>query len=129
MKRSTWTITIAAALAVMIAIPALAAGPNVSKRVLGEADGTAVVLISVTATDQTIYAVTIKDASASIKDIIAPKGWVGITSGSDVLFRTGSKPIKAGTSTSFRIYTTNSGASLTLSFKDDLTTVGESKTL
>lgn len=130
MKRSTLTITLAAVLALALTIPALAASPTVSKTVLGESvDGTTVLVISVKATDHTIFGVDILDASGSVTDVIAPKGWVGITDGGDVQFRTGEKPISAGNSLSFRVVTTNRNATLKVSFKDAKTTVGESKTL
>ena len=129
MKRSVWTLTAVVCLVVLVALPVLAAGPNVSKRVLGEGDGKAVVLLRVTASGQDIYGVNIKDASGSISDIVAPKGWVGITSGDDVIFRTGGKPIKAGSSMSFRIVTSNKDGALSVSFRDNRSAVGESKSL
>jgi len=129
MKRSIWTIHLAICLAIVLTVPALAAGPNVTKSVAGEGDGSAVVVIRVTATDGAIYGVNIKDASGSINDIIAPKGWVGISSGKDVIFRTGGQPIRTGTSTSFRLVTTNKDASLSVSFRDERSTVGDTKSL
>lgn len=129
MKRSVWTIAIVALVGAALVAPVLAAGPNVSKSVLGEDGGKAVVVVRVTATNQDIYGVTVKDASGSIVDIIAPKGWVGISSGRDVIFRTGGSPIKAGTSVSFRLYTSNEDGELTVSFRDKRSLVGSSKTL
>ena len=129
MKRSVWTVTIAIALGVLIALPVLAAGPSVTKSVIGSDNGTSVVLLRVKASNQAIYGVVVKDASGSISDIVAPKGWVGITSGSEVLFRTGSKPIRAGSTLSFRLHTTNEDGSLTVYFKDDNSPIGSGKTL
>jgi hypothetical protein len=129
MKRSVWTLTIVAVIGVLAALPALAAGPTVAKSVLGEADGASVVVVRVTASGHDVYGVTIKDMSASITDITAPKGWVGISSGKDVIFRTGTSPIKAGSSASFRLTTTNKDGELTVSFKDAKTIIGESKKL
>jgi hypothetical protein len=83
----------------------------------------------VTAANQDIYGITIKDASGSIGDIAAPKGWVGISSGRDVIFRTGGSPIKAGSSLSFRLLTSNQDGELTVSFRDSKTLIGKSKTL
>jgi hypothetical protein len=128
MKRSLWTLT-AAVIVVMIALPVLAADPTASKGVVGSEDGKSVVVINVTASNQSIYAVTIKDASGSIKDIVAPKGWVGICSGTDVLFRTGEKPIRPGTTLAFRLVTTNETGALSVSFKDENSPVGSAKTL
>jgi len=128
MKRSVWTLTVLALVA-LIALPVLAAGPSATKSVLASEDGASVVVVRVTASGESVYAVTIKDASSSIKDIVAPKGWVGITDGSDVLFRTGDKPIKSGSSLSFRLHTTNESSQLTVSFKDEDSTIGSSATL
>jgi hypothetical protein len=129
MKRSVWTITLIALLTAGVAAPALAADPAASKSVLGEDGGKAVVVVNVTARGQDIYGVTIKDASGSIADIIAPKGWVGISSGRDVIFRTGGSPIKAGSSASFRLYTSNEDAELTVTFRDKKSLIGARKTL
>lgn len=129
MKRSLRTVVIAITLGVVIALPVLAAGPGVTKNVLGSENGTSVVLLRVTASNRAIYGVTVKDASGSISDIVAPKGWVGISSGSDVLFRTDSNPIGAGKSLSFRLYTTNDDGELTVHFKDADSTIGSGKTL
>lgn len=129
MKRSIWTLTIAISLGVLVAVPILAAAPNATKSVMGTEDGTSVVVIRVSAANQAIYGVTVKDASGSIKDIVAPKGWVGISSGSAVIFRTGSKPIKAGSSLSFRLHTTNEDAALSVTFKDEDSAIGSAKTL
>ncbi len=129
MKRSVWTIAIIALVGVALALPVLAAGPSVTKSVLGEDGGKAVVLVRVTAANQDIYGITIKDASGSIADIAAPRGWVGISSGRDVIFRTGGSPIKAGSSLSFRLQTSNQDGELTVSFRDSKTLIGKSKTL
>lgn len=128
MKRSFWTLTIAIAV-VWIALPVLAAEPNATKSVVGSEDGTSVVEVRVTAAGQSIYAVTIKDTSGSIKDIVAPKGWVGITDGTDILFRTGDKPIRAGSSVTFRLHTTNEDGALSVKFRDENSPVGSGKTL
>jgi hypothetical protein len=129
MKRSLWTLTLTAVVVVLVALPVLAAGPGATKSVQGSGDGLAVVLIRVTAANESVYGVTIKDESGSIKDIVAPKGWVGISSGTDVIFRTGDKPIKAGSSLTFRLHTTNEDGSLSVSFKDMYSPIGSGKTL
>jgi hypothetical protein len=129
MKRSVWTIALVALVGAALVVPALAAGPSASKSVLGDDGSKSVVLVRVTAANQDLYGVTIKDASGSIADIVAPKGWVGISSGRDVIFRTGGSPIKAGTSASFRLVTSNEDGELTVSFRDKKSPVGKSKTL
>jgi len=128
MKRSLWTLTLTALVA-LIALPVLAAGPNATKSVGGSEDGISVVEIRVTASGQAVYGINIKDASGSIKDIVAPEGWVGISSGSDVIFRTGEKPIRSGSSLIFRLHTTNGGASLSVSFRDKDNPIGSAATL
>jgi hypothetical protein len=128
MKRSLWTL-ILTTLVALIALPVLAAGPNATKSIGSSEDGTAVVEIRVTAAGQSVYGVNIKDASGSIKDIVAPEGWVGISSGSDVIFRTGEKPIRAGSSLTFRLHTTNGSGSLSVSFRDKDSPIGTAATL
>jgi hypothetical protein len=123
MKRSLWTLTIVA-VAVLVAVPALAADPKVSRSVSGSEDGISLLEIRITASGESVYAVKIKDESGSIKDILAPKGWVGISSGSDVLFRTGSKPIRSGSSMVFRLKTTNEAGGLSFSFQDENGVIG-----
>jgi hypothetical protein len=128
MKRSFWTLAIAVAV-VWVALPVLAAEPNATKSVAGSEDGTSVVVVRVTAAGESIFGVTIKDASGSIKDIVAPKGWVGITDGTDIMFRTGDKPIRAGSSLTFRLHTTNEDGALSVTFRDEDSPVGSGKTL
>jgi hypothetical protein len=128
MKRSIWTLTLIA-VAVLVALPVLAAGPTATKNVTGGEDGIAVVEIHVTASGESLYGVNITDASGSIKDIIAPKGWIGISSGDEVMFRTGKKPIVDGDTVTFRLMTTNEGAGLSVRFRDELKSVGSAKTL
>jgi hypothetical protein len=129
MKRSVWTLGLVALVGAALVVPALAAGPSATKSVLGDDGSKAVVVVRVTAASSALYGVTIKDASGSIADIVAPKGWVGISSGRDVIFRTGDSPIKAGASASFRLVTSNEDGELTVSFRDKDTPVGQSKTL
>lgn len=129
MKRSVWTLGLVALLGAALVVPALAAGPSASKSVLGDDGSKSVVLVRVTAASRDIYGVTIKDASGSVADIVAPKGWVGVCDGRDIIFRTGGSPIKAGASASFRLVTSNEDAELTVSFRDKDTAVGQSKTL
>ncbi len=128
MKRSLWTLTLIAVV-VLVALPGMAATPAVTKSIAGSDDGSAVVVVRVTAANESVYGVTIKDASGSIEDIVAPKGWVGISSGSDVIFRTGDKPIRAGSSLSFRLITSNEDAGLSVSFRNMDNTIGSGRTL
>ena len=116
--RFTLTMLVVVALGLTLAVPATAADPQASKRVMTDADGSSVVLINVVATSREIYAISIADASSSIEDIIAPNGWVGISSGDRVLFRTGDSPITPGSSVTFRLVTKNSNASLGVVFSD-----------
>jgi len=117
------------ALVALAAGPVLAASPSATKSVLADDGSSAVVVVRVTAAGNDVYGVTIKDASASIGDIVAPKGWVGISSGRDVIFRTDSNPIKAGASLEFRLSTTNAGAELSVTFRDNRSAIGSSKTI
>ncbi len=128
MKRSLGTLALIV-VAVLVALPVLAAGPTVTKSVTSSEDGVSVVVIRVSASGETVYGINITDASGSIKDIIAPKGWIGISSGSDVMFRTGEKPIRAGNSLVFRLVTTNEQGGLSITFRDENSAIGSGKTL
>jgi hypothetical protein len=114
---------------VLIAVPALAASPTATKTVTSSGEVVSVVVVRVTASSESVYGVTIKDESGSIKDIVAPKGWVGISSGTDVIFRTGSKPIRAGSSMTFRLVTSNEAGELSITFRDEDSLIGGGKTL
>lgn len=129
MRSKLVTLSIVIAVSSLLCLPASAAGPVVKKSVLAGDDGSAVILLRVSAGSTSIYGVTVEDATGSIEDVIAPKGWVSISDGSKVLFRTGSKPIKGGATTSFRIVTKNKDAGLRVRFKDAKTQVGPEKTL
>lgn len=118
MKRSHWTLPLVAALCTTLVLPALAANPTVSKRVGTDEDGKTVVLVTVTARGQNVYGVDISDATDSIQDIAAPKGWLGITDGGRLIFRTSERPIKAGSKLTFRVYSSNTNATLTVSFRN-----------
>jgi hypothetical protein len=108
------------ALVVLAALPAWAAdGPTAAKAVAGAEDGITTLAITVQSTGQEVYGVNIK--GARMEDIRAPKGWVGISSGSSAMFRTSENPVKSGNSLAFKIATTDASAALTVSFrgKDD----------
>jgi hypothetical protein len=129
MKNNLLVSSIAVLLILVIAVPIMAASPAVSKKVIAGDDGSAVILISVSAGSSTVYGVTVEDPSGSIDDVVAPKGWCSIATGHKAAFRTGEKPIKAGSSVSFRIVTTNKDAELQVTFKDEKTQIGGKKTI
>ena len=118
MKRAICTLTLVLALGAMLTLPALAANPTVTKKVVTEKSGKTVILVRVSAADRNLYGVDISDATGSIQDIAAPKGWLGITDGGRLIFRTGGKPIKAGSTLTFRVYSSNAAAGLSVSFRD-----------
>lgn len=104
---------------VIAAAPAWADGPTAAKAVTGMEDGVTTLAITVASKSDEVYGVNIR--GARMEDIRAPKGWVGIASGSSVMFRTGENPVKAGQALAFKVMTTEPGAGLTVSFrgKDD----------
>ncbi len=116
MKRSLILIALIGAVA---AAPAWAAGPTARKAVAGVESGVTTVAVTVSSSSDEIYAVVID--GARVEDIRAPKGWVGISSGTSAVFRTGQNPVKNGNSLAFRVMTTEPAAGLTVSFrgKDD----------
>lgn len=117
MKRTM--ILTAALIGVAMIAPAWAESPTAAKAVAGADEGLTTLAITVSSNTDDVYGVTIK--GARIEDIRAPKGWVGISSGSNVMFRTGENPVKRGNSLSFRVVTSEPSAGLTVSFrgKDD----------
>jgi hypothetical protein len=107
---------------VLAAAPAWAEGPTAAKAMGGTEDGVTTLAITVASAGDEVYGVTIK--GASMEDIHAPKGWVGIASGSSVVFRTGDNPVKSGNSLAFKIQTTEPSAALTVSFRGKEDVVG-----
>ena len=118
MFRILSALVVAVALAGLVAGPALSAEPAVSKSVMTEDNGTAVLIVEVRAASEPIYGITVVDASASVTDVVAPKGWSGISSGDRVVFSTVDKPVEAGGSVVFRLVTTNKEAPLRFTFRD-----------
>lgn len=116
MKRSYLFVLV---LLVLAAAPAYAETPTAAKAVTGMEDGVTTLAITVASKGNEVYGVNIK--GARLEDIRAPKGWVGISSGSSVMFRTGENPVKSGNTLAFKILTTEPSAGLTVSFrgKDD----------
>lgn len=110
-------------LLVLAAVPAWAEGPTAAKAVTGSEDGVTTLAITVACTGDEVYGVTIK--GASMEDIRAPKGWVGISSGSSVVFRTGENPVKSGNTLAFKIQTTEPSSGLTVSFRGKDDPIGE----
>jgi hypothetical protein len=127
MTRFNRTILLVGVLCVLMALPALAADPTVTKRVLSTDDGSSVVVLRVSASDKAVYGITVSDASASVDDIVAPDGWVGIATDDMIMFRTVDKPISSGKSLSFRIVTKNSQATLGVTFRDKRNNFGSKK--
>lgn len=119
MKRSQLFVFV---LLVLAAVPAWAQGPTAAKAVAGEEDGVTIVAITVASPVDEVYGVSIK--GARMEDIRAPKGWVGISSGSSVIFRTGDNPVKSGSSLAFKIFTSEPTAALTVSFRGKEDAVG-----
>ena len=105
----------------VMAAPVWAAGPSASKAVKGESDGVTTLAVTVSS-DQEIFAVTI--SGAAIDDVRAPKGWVGVASGSHVMFMTDANPVASGRSLAFKILTTEPSASLKVSFRGKEDPVG-----
>jgi hypothetical protein len=129
MFRILSALVLAAALAGIVAGPALSAEPVVSKRVMTEDDGTAVLIVEVQAATQAIYGITVTDASSSVTDIVAPKGWAGISSGDRVVLSTVDKPVEAGGSVVFRLVTTNKEAPLRFTFRDAKSLIHSGQTI
>lgn len=117
MKRSM--VLMVTLLGVAMVAPAWADNPTAAKAVAGADEGMTTLAITVSSSTDDVYGVNIK--GARVEDIRAPKGWVGIASGTSVMFRTGENPIRKGNSLAFRVVTPEPSAGLTVSFqgKDD----------
>jgi hypothetical protein len=124
MKRSHLFVL---ALLVLAAAPAWADAPTAAKAVTGSEDGVSTLAITVASKTSEVYVVSIK--GARMEDIRAPKGWVGISSGSTAVFRTGDNPVKSGNSLAFKVMTTEPSAGLTVSFRGKDDAVGAPVTL
>ncbi len=120
MKRSQLLLLSAAF--VLTTAPAWAQ-PTAKKAAAGSEDGVTTVIITVSATGEDVYGVTIK--GAKVEDIRAPKGWVGISSGSNAMFRTGENPVKSGSAVAFKVMTSEPSAGMTVSFRGKEDVVGE----
>jgi len=129
MSRILSTLVVVAALIALLAGAGLSAEPAVSKRVMTEDDGTAVIVVEVSASDRPIYGITVVDASASVTDIVAPKGWAGISSGDRVVFSTVDKPVEVGGSVVFRLVTSNKAAPLRFTFRDAKSLIHSGQTI
>ena len=129
MSRSTSTLVLALAVIGVIVLPALAAEPVINKRVMAEDDGTAVLVVEVRAADRAIYGVTLFDETGSVTDIMAPKGWAGISSGDRVVFATADQPVGAGETVVFRVVTTNKSAAFRVSFRDAKSSIHTKQTI
>jgi hypothetical protein len=124
MKRSYLFVLV---LLVLAAAPAWADSPTAAKALTGSEDGVSTLAITVTSKSNDVYVVSIK--GARVEDIRAPKGWVGISSGSRAVFRTGENPVKSGNSLAFKIMTTEPAADLTVSFRGKDDAIGKPVTL
>lgn len=129
MFRSISTIVLAAALAGLLAAPLLAAEPVVSKRLVTEDDGMAVLILEVRGADHAIYGITLIDETGSVLDVVAPKGWAGISSGDRVLFSTVDTPVGAGKTVAFKIVTSNKSAPFRVTFRDAKSMVHSKQTI
>jgi hypothetical protein len=129
MIRYISTLVLVAGLVAVSAAPLSAAEPVVSKSVMTEDNGTTVLVVEVRAAARAIYGVTLVDDTGSVTDIVAPKGWAGISSGDRVLFSTVDKPVEAGQSVVFRVVTTNKAAPLRVTFRDAKSLIHSGQTI
>ena len=129
MTRFTTILLLIGVFSLLVSAPAMAADPSVSKTVLTTEGEDAVVILNVTARGRAVYGLTVVDATESVSDIVAPKGWVGIASGDLVTFRTLENPIASGASMAFRIVTKNPQANMSVTFRDAKSAFGGKKSL
>ena len=118
MKKLVMALVIGALIGLSVGLPVFSANPNVTKSVVASDDATAVIVVRVTSSGQSIYGITITDDSASIEDIVSPKGWSGLASDGHIVFATVDHPITSGSSKLFRIVSTNANAAFSVSLRD-----------
>jgi hypothetical protein len=129
MKRCTAVILAAILLLTLSTIYVTAAGPKVSKSVLGSDEDITVYVLRVSASGDDIYGLIISESSGSVEDIVSPSGWSGIAAGDYVSFNTYDKPIKSGSSKTFRIIATSKDATFTIKFRDKDSRIGDVKNI
>lgn len=102
-RRTLAGITLALAITAVFCAVA-AAAPRVSKSVTPMEGGTFLIKIRVAASGEHVYGLRLIDPQASIRNVYAPKGWCIVTDGEELMARTGTEPIKDGTSIEFIIH-------------------------
>jgi hypothetical protein len=122
MKRSLLIVLVLC----LAAAPAFAEGPKATKAVKAESEGITTLAVTVSSSED-VYAVTI--TGATIDDVKAPKGWVGVASGNHVMFMTDANPVTSGHAIAFKIMTTEPSASLKVSFRGKEDAVGSPVTI
>ncbi len=113
MKRSLFC----AALAVVV-FATTAGAASFQRQIVRDRNGVEVLVVRVTPSGSSVYGVDIVDPSASVSDVVAPKGWVAVAGADRVLFRTGHRPIAPKKTLSFRIYTADPHAPLTIRLRN-----------
>lgn len=109
MSRLNRILCLAVALSVVVALPALAATPTVTKKQTPAHGDNNMVLVTVTASGTDVYGVMLTGDAGSIEDIVAPEGWAGVSDGEIIAFHSVDTPIKSGKSLVFRILMKGSG--------------------
>jgi hypothetical protein len=129
MNRLT-TVLLAAVLLIALSTTFVAAaGPSVSKNIIAGDEDITVYVLRVSASGGDIYGITIEESSGSIDDIVSPSGWSGIAAEDFITFNTFDKPIKSGSSKTFRVIATSSDASFTVKFHDKTNPIGSQKNI
>jgi hypothetical protein len=103
LRKTLAGITLAMAITVVFCAVATAA-PRITKSVSPMEDGSFLIKIRVAAAGDQIFGLRFIDPQASIRNVFAPKGWCIVTDGEELMARTGSEPIKDGTSLEFIIH-------------------------
>jgi len=125
MKRSVFlSLAVSALLSTTVAHAA-----RVSRGLTTDKKGENVLVLKIAASNRAIYGVDIRDASGSVADIIAPKGWVGVAGNDRILFRTGARPIRTGATFTFRVYTADPSAKLTVRFRGPKAPFGSTRSI
>ena len=112
LRKTLSGITLALAITVIFCAAATAA-PRLTKSVKPMEGGTFLIKIRVAAAGNHVYGLRLIDPQASIRDVYAPKGWCIVTDGEELMARTGSDPVKDGTTLEFIIHSDSDAVSYT----------------
>ncbi|RKZ08305.1 hypothetical protein DRQ05_01725 [bacterium] len=104
-RKSILATALISLILVTSSLTAIAGSAKFAKSIVPAEDGTYMVKLRVTAVGSRIYTLKLKDRSASIIDVYAPKGWCIVTDDGMLIARSMKHSISPGKSVELVIYT------------------------